>query len=106
MYTNDFMHVGQPVSHPNVLCISSTFAVVLQVPANMSVLRIYCGHMYHCACIEQYVSNPPFDKGCCICGQRVAHHKLVTEPKVLEARWASQQARAREVADALDFLQL
>ncbi|KAG2451417.1 hypothetical protein HYH02_004016 [Chlamydomonas schloesseri] len=81
-----------------------------QVPPGMHLLRLVtCGHFFHHKCIEGFLAEPPFGRdGCPVpgCGERVSHHKLVTEPQVLEARWAGRQARRREIEDAASILGL
>ncbi|KAG2445760.1 hypothetical protein HXX76_000365 [Chlamydomonas incerta] len=81
-----------------------------QVPAGMRLLRLVtCGHFFHHKCIEGLLAEPPFGRdGCPVsgCGERISHHRLVTEPQVLEARWAGRQARRREIEDAASILGL
>ena len=75
-----------------------------KIPKDMRAERsTLCPHLYHFHCLETYVTNPPFDKGCKVCGEKIKHRKLVTESKALEARWAAQKAREREIADAADL---
>eukprot|EP00892_Ulva_mutabilis_P012857 jgi/Ulvmu1/9944/UM058_0027.1 len=75
-----------------------------KVPKSMQVLKAYCGHCYHFKCIERYLSEPPFGKGCHTCGVPIEHHSLTTDAHVLEARWAAQQAKQRELDEIADFL--
>ncbi|GMH32881.1 hypothetical protein BSKO_00715 [Bryopsis sp. KO-2023] len=75
-----------------------------KIPKDMVTFRLYCGHMYHFKCVEEYLSSPPFGKGCMSCGTKIQHRKLVTNEKVLEQRWMQQEARAREIADVADFM--
>ncbi|PNW75002.1 hypothetical protein CHLRE_12g500700v5 [Chlamydomonas reinhardtii] len=81
-----------------------------QVPPGMHLLRLVtCGHFFHHKCIEGLLAEPPFGRdGCPVpgCGERISHHHLVTEPQVLEARWAGRQARRREIEDAASILGL
>lgn len=77
-----------------------------RVPSSLTVLRLYCGHMYHTKCIEDYVKSPPFGKPCPTCGEAISHHRLLTDVKTLEGRWAAQQARIREIEDAADLMRL
>ncbi|PNH06502.1 Long chain acyl-CoA synthetase 1 [Tetrabaena socialis] len=73
------------------------------VPTDLRLLRLAgCGHYLHHRCIEAYLASPPFGKGCPVpgCGERVSHPRLVTDPAVLEARWAARHARRREEEDA------
>ncbi|PAA78065.1 hypothetical protein BOX15_Mlig013015g1 [Macrostomum lignano] len=37
------------------------------------------------------------------CGQPVCHERFRTSAKVLESRWAAQQAKERELAEVADF---
>ena len=71
---------------------------------NAQVLKIYCGHHYHFACVDQYLSEPPFGKTCHACGVPIEHRALTTDVKVLEARWAAKQAKQRELDEIADFL--
>eukprot|EP01025_Chloroclados_australasicus_P047015 TRINITY_DN5212_c0_g2_i1.p2 TRINITY_DN5212_c0_g2~~TRINITY_DN5212_c0_g2_i1.p2 ORF type:complete len:428 (-),score=48.45 TRINITY_DN5212_c0_g2_i1:603-1886(-) len=75
-----------------------------KVPREMRVMRLYCGHLYHGKCVEEYVSKPPFGKECHHCGRKMEHHNLTTDVKVLEQRWAANQARNREINDVVDFM--
>jgi hypothetical protein len=54
--------------------------------------------------VEEYVSQPPFGKCCNECGAPIEHNLLTTDVKVLEARWASKQAKQREFDEILDFM--
>ena len=65
---------------------------------------MYCGHCYHFKCVEMYLSEPPFGKGCHTCGMGIEHHSLTTDAQVLEARWAALQAKKRELDEIVDFL--
>ena len=44
-------------------------------------------------------------KKCTICGRRVYHEKWGLCERLAEARWAHEQARARELAEVTDFFQ-
>ena len=68
------------------------------------VLQVYCGHFYHFKCVDEYVSAPPFGKACHTCGVPLEHALLTTDVRVLEARWASKQAKERELDDIRTFL--
>lgn len=72
--------------------------------ACVQVIKVYCGHFYHFRCVEAYLREPPFGKGCHTCGLGIEHHALTTDSKVLEARWAAQQAKKRELDEIVDFL--
>ena len=67
-------------------------------------MQLYCGHYYHFKCVEEFVSEPPFGKQCHTCGSLIEHPLLTTDTRVLEARWASKQAKERELDEILDFL--
>jgi len=69
------------------------------------VERIYCGHAYHHDCLILYLKTPPFDGGkkCLGCGKRIYHEKWKVTPELAEARWASEQAKARELGDVVEF---
>jgi len=70
------------------------------------VERVYCGHAYHHDCLILYLKSPPFTGGkkCPGCGNRIYHEKWKVTPELAEARWASQQAKARELGDVVDFV--
>lgn len=71
---------------------------------HVQVLQIYCGHHYHFACVDRYLSEPPFGKACHKCGAPIEHRALTTDVVVLEARWAAKQAKQRELDEIADFL--
>lgn len=70
------------------------------------VERVYCGHAYHHDCLVLYMRTPPFTGGkkCPGCGQRIYHEKWKVTPELAEARWATEQAKARELGDVVDFV--
>lgn len=70
------------------------------------VERVYCGHAYHHDCLILYMRTPPFEGGkkCPGCGQRIYHEKWKVTPELAEARWAAEQAKARELGDVVDFV--
>jgi hypothetical protein len=72
------------------------------------VVRVYCGHLYHCGCLDPYMKTPPFQGGkkCLSCKERIFHDRWKTSPKVLEERWAHQEAKKRELQEVSDFLGL
>uniref|UniRef100_A0A061R5L2 Upf0668 protein n=1 Tax=Tetraselmis sp. GSL018 TaxID=582737 RepID=A0A061R5L2_9CHLO len=84
--------------------VPSDPARILQVPRYMMPERLFCGHIYHLRCLETYINNPPFDKGCKVCGQTLSHHKFCTDAKVLESRWAFKEARQREIDDVKELM--
>ncbi|XP_017893319.1 uncharacterized protein LOC108632940 [Ceratina calcarata] len=73
--------------------------------ADMHVERLYCGHLFHLQCLVKYMKTPPFHGGkkCPTCKQRIYHEKWGVSDRLAEARWAHQQARARELAEVEDF---
>ena len=77
-------------------------ALVRKVPKKMALVRLRCGHFYHQACLTKYVNTPPFRAKCHTCGQKIEDHGVEQSSK-LEARWAAQQAREREIADCADL---
>jgi len=74
--------------------------------AAQHVERVYCGHAYHHDCLILYMKTPPFQGGkkCPGCGQRIYHEKWKVTPELAEARWASEQAKARELGDVVEFV--
>jgi len=70
------------------------------------VERVYCGHAYHHDCLILYMKTPPFQGGkkCLGCGQRIYHEKWKVTPELAEARWASEQAKQRELGDVVEFV--
>ncbi|EAT43424.1 AAEL005139-PA [Aedes aegypti] len=107
--------------------------VVLSEEDDRYVIRMFCGHVYHQACLRKFMSEPPFPPGgkicpapkkhprsdrragggkavvCSgneLCQQRVTHDKWgLNDVKSAEAKWAHQQARIRELEEVIDFLQ-
>lgn len=66
--------------------------------------RLYCGHILHQECLLKYLKLPPFgNKRCTTCGAPIFHAKWKLSDKLAEARWAHEQARARELAEVEDF---
>lgn len=70
------------------------------------VVRVYCTHWYHYACLDPYMTTPPFDKRCPVAGcDRLIFHPLWTSNKqLLEKRWSYEQAKEREMAEVAEFL--
>jgi len=70
------------------------------------VERVYCGHAYHHDCLILYLKTPPFQNGknCPTCDKRIYHEKWKVTPELAEARWASEQAKARELGDVVEFI--
>ncbi|XP_067674988.1 uncharacterized protein [Haliotis asinina] len=69
--------------------------------------RVYCGHLFHTGCLNTYMKTPPFigGKKCPGCGCQIFHEKWKVSPELAEARWAHKQARQRELAEVVDFLE-
>lgn len=44
-------------------------------------------------------------KFCPNCGQQIFHDKFKVSAELAEARWAHKQARQRELAEVVDFLE-
>lgn len=67
---------------------------------------VYCGHIFHNGCLDEYMKTPPFTGGkkCPGCKQRIYHEKWNISPALAEARWAHHQARERELDEVTDFL--
>ncbi|XP_011306407.1 uncharacterized protein [Fopius arisanus] len=78
---------------------------VVDENADTHVEKLYCGHLFHLKCFRTYMKTPPFHGGkkCPGCGQRVFHDKWGLTDKLAEDRWAHAQARARELAEVVDF---
>ncbi len=91
------------------------------------VERIYCSHTYHHDCLILYMKTPPFQskqasaisakgtqleallhfpdgKKCHACSQRIYHEKWKVTPELAEARWAHEQAKNRELGEAIEFM--
>jgi len=100
---------------PNLLCGQCGRTAMPEEPqalpasedAPMAVERVYCGHLYHHACLDVYISTPPFQGGkkCHGCGVNIYHDKWKASPALVEARWAHKQARQRELDEAIEFFQ-
>jgi len=80
--------------------------VIHSEKAAAHVERVYCGHAYHHDCLILYMKTPPFQDGkkCPGCGNRIYHEKWKVTPELAEARWASEQAKARELGDVVEFI--
>jgi len=76
--------------------------------ADMFVEWVYCKHVYHHKCLDDYMKAPPFDGGkkCPACGKRIYHEKWNISPELAEQRWAHKEARKREIEEVTDFLDL
>ncbi|XP_023333842.1 uncharacterized protein LOC111705500 [Eurytemora carolleeae] len=81
-------------------------AAIHNEKAAAHVERVYCGHAYHHDCLILYMKTPPFQNGkkCPGCGNRIYHEKWKVTPELAEARWASEQAKARELGDVVEFI--
>ncbi|KAL7631623.1 UNVERIFIED_CONTAM: hypothetical protein RMT77_018066 [Armadillidium vulgare] len=88
-------------------CFSSTHSDV-ETDENKAkyVERVYCGHIYHFACLDSYIRTPPFQGGkvCLICKMRIYHDRWKLTPELAEKRWAHKQAKQRELDEVVDFL--
>jgi len=69
---------------------------------------VYCGHVYHHKCLDDYMKAPPFTGGkkCPTCQKRIYHEKWNISPELAEDRWAHQEARKREIDEVSEFLDL
>lgn len=68
------------------------------------VERVYCGHLYHLQCLQEYMGKPPFgNKRCQTCNKLIFHHKWSLSDKLAEDRWAHEQARERELSEVEEF---
>lgn len=65
-------------------------------------VRTYCGCWYHYACLDKFMTEPPFGASCptADCGRRVYHPEWPADIRELERGWAMKQARQREIEDA------
>jgi len=65
-------------------------------------VRCYCGCWYHYACLDKFMTEPPFGAACPTqeCKRRVYHPEWSADMKELERAWAMKQARQREIEDA------
>eukprot|EP00088_Acartia_fossae_P041648 TRINITY_DN43565_c0_g1_i1.p1 TRINITY_DN43565_c0_g1~~TRINITY_DN43565_c0_g1_i1.p1 ORF type:complete len:331 (-),score=38.57 TRINITY_DN43565_c0_g1_i1:165-1157(-) len=80
--------------------------VIHNEKAAAHVERVYCGHAYHHDCLILYMKTPPFQNGknCPACGNRIYHEKWKVTPELAEARWATEQAKLRELGDVVEFI--
>ncbi|CAD5115812.1 unnamed protein product [Dimorphilus gyrociliatus] len=94
-----------PCCHKSALP-ADAMDVVKDHQADQFVERVYCGHLFHHKCIDDYMKTPPFTGGkkCPSCGSRIFHDKWRATPELAEARWAHKQARQRELDEVVDFL--
>ena len=79
-----------------------------KLSSSLSIELVYCGHLYHHGCLDRLMTSPPFgeNKKCPACGKRIFHDKWNISAKLMEERWAHQEARKREVDEVADFLGL
>jgi len=76
--------------------------------ADTFVEWVYCRHIYHHLCLDNYMKTPPFQGGkkCPTCGARIYHEKWNISPELAEERWAHKEARKREIEEVSEFLDL
>lgn len=109
--------------------------IVLNDLDDFYVERVLCGHCYHQGCLKKFIREPPFIKSgkpcpalkrharadnlpfamtnhnkklklpSTTCSLPLCHDRWGLSPKLAEARWASQQARNRELEEVKEFLQ-
>mmetsp|Transcript_14039 Transcript_14039/g.30167 ORF Transcript_14039/g.30167 Transcript_14039/m.30167 type:complete len:266 (-) Transcript_14039:218-1015(-) len=72
--------------------------------AHREPLRVHCGHWFHADCLDPYMTTPPFDKACPGCQKPIYHPRWTSNKKLLEKRWAHEEAKKREVGEVADFL--
>jgi len=79
--------------------------------ADLFVTRLYCGHIFHYKCLNEYMLKPPFKnfeggKKCPWekCKNRVWHDKWAVSPEILEKRYGKKQEDNKELYDMEDFL--
>ena len=79
-----------------------------ELAPSLFIEMVYCGHLYHHSCLDQLMTSPPFgeNKKCPTCGKTIFHDKWNVSAKLMEERWAHQEARKREVDEVADFLGL
>lgn len=80
--------------------------IVTDEKDDMFAERVYCGHLFHNGCLNKYMKMPPFQgKVCPGCEQRIYHDKWKAAPRLVEARWAHEEAKKRELGEVVEFLQ-
>ena len=65
----------------------------------MKPVRLYCGDWFHYSCLDTALTTPPWEKPCPVCGKKMYHKSWPSDVKMLEKRWASEQAKKREVGE-------
>jgi hypothetical protein len=63
-------------------------------------MRTSCGCWYHYACLDTYMTAPPFGDSCPSCKRPVFHPDWSGNRAELERAWGQRQARQREIQDA------
>lgn len=96
------MAVTRPGAWPLILGLAPACGACCPAQGMEVEQLLSCRHMFHTSCLGEYIRGPPFDKGCRVCGERMASARHSTDRRLLEERWAHQKAREREVADVLD----
>jgi hypothetical protein len=66
-------------------------------------MRTSCGCWYHYACLDTYMTAPPFGASCPSCERPVFHPDWSGNRAELERAWGQTQARQREIQDAAMF---
>ena len=66
-------------------------------------MRTSCGCWYHYACLDTYMTAPPFGDSCPSCERPVFHPDWSGNRAELERAWGQTQARQREIQDAAMF---
>ena len=77
-----------------------------QKPAEAQIFRkkakaelIRCGHVYHAACLEKFMVEPPHDtKPCHVCGEEVHHQAYTARMSEIAREWSVAQASKGEQA--------
>lgn len=98
---------------PSEKCPSCQKLVLPEDPStellsSSAIEMVYCGHLYHYDCLDRLMTLPPFGeaKKCPACQKRIFHDKWNVSARLMEERWAHQEARKREVDEVADFLGL
>lgn len=88
------------------LCKERVLPAVPSSPSSAATepIRAHCGHWYHLGCLDPHMTTPPFDKTCPACARPIQHPRWTANKKLLEKRWAYEQAKQREVGEVMDFM--
>jgi len=67
-------------------------------------VRVFCGHWLHHACLDVWLTTPPFAKQCPVCSRRIWHPDWPHDVKQLEKAWAKKEETERDKNDIASMM--